>query len=429
MKKTKAFLTIVAAMLFAVSGLFADTVVTFDGLARIRYEYLLNNGDAGNSGKDEKSYFRFKFSGGVNADFGGFASVYGRLTTESRSYLHNAGGKTEYDINEAVIDNIYVLFPKLFGAFEVKAGRFDLSGRDYGGGFLIEDGTPLDGSRTFYFNGAKIAYKGQENSIEFISVYNSAFDAFPVINDKDSRLNSGDEAAAIVYGRVKANENMYLEPYYIWKQENKAAAGKIYDEKSQINTFGSYVKYDLKALSLTAQAAAQIGDYGDEFRSGFGGNVFAGVKIKNIFDPLKIGYTYLSGDDSSTGRQEAWNPLFSRGPQMSEIVASLYSSESGYGYWTNLQALSVEANASLLKKLSAKFVYSYMAANETLPEVTGGIFGGGKTRGSLFLCKFVYDISKEMKASLHGEYFMPGNFYYDGAEDAVFVRAEFSAKI
>lgn len=429
----KQFLVVLIMFIFAAPAVLAQEPddklsLTFDGMFRTRYEYLVNNNDIGYSGKDEKGYFRFKFTGGMSAAYGDLAAAYIRFATESRSYMKNAGGPTNYDINEVVIDNLFLLFPRLLGTLEIKVGRMDLNGSEYGEGFLIVDGTPLEGSKTFYFNAAKFKYHGMKNSIEFLTIYNPEFDDLPVINDKDQRLNSSTEMGAVLYGRVHAGDNVYLEPYYMWKKEDKAKAAKVLTGETHTNTFGSYVRYKYNDLTLRAQAALQAGDYDDETRFGYGGYIFADYFFSKYIKP-QVGFMYLSGDDGDTKEQEAWNPLFSRGNYMSEIAASLYTYEAGYGYWTNLQLYNIEAQSKPVEKLTLKATYMHLKANETVINSASNIFGTGKTRGDVFVFKAIYDFSKNFSAFVWGEYFIPGDFYYDDAKDAVFFRAEACVRI
>ena len=403
----------------------------FDGQARIRYEFLNNNSSLGLT-NDERDYFRFKFSGGFLASFLLY-SVYGKLTTESRSYIYNAGGDAQYDINEAVIDNLFINIPKICGVVDIKVGRMDLDPKEYGEGFLIADGTPLDGSRTYYFNAARVRYSTLNSSIELLGIYNTEYDDLPVINDQDRRLNDSQESAFIAYGRSRLTEQIYIEPYYMWKKE-EASSGNgqlLSQQETSINTFGSYFKYDFNKYILRAQAALQFGNYDDEISCGFGGYAFLDVPLMEIFKPLNLGYfslgyIYLSGDDRNTDKVEAWNPLFSRYPWMSEIMTMLYARESGVGYWTNLQMCRLEAKFNPLDALSVNASYDFVYANEN---VAGQMFGDGKNRGNLMRLKVGYKHSDRFSSYILGEYFIPGDFYNKDTKDASFLRVEFMAKI
>lgn len=396
----------------------------FEGFFRNRYEYFVNSADAGFSGKDEKSYFRFKFSGAAEISYGNLVSAYIRFTSESRSYIKNAGKPAAYDINEIAADNFFILFAPLCGALEIKAGRMDLRGAQYAEGFLLDDGTPLDGSRTFYFNGAGLKYRWRENRIEMLAFYNPEKDFLPVINGKDRRLNSADETGAALFAGLRVCDEIYFEPYYVWKKAENAQ-DKLFAGKTLTNAFGSFVKYKSGKLSVKAQAALQIGEYDGKAGLGYGGYLFADYSFSAYAKP-QAGIMYLSGDNAGTERQEGWNPLFSRGAYMSEIAASLYSYESGYGCWTNLLLYNIEMQSKPFDKLTLKATYMHLKANEN---VSGAIFAAGKTRGNLIMCKAAFGFSENLSASVSGEYFIPGGFYYKGAKDAVFLRAEAVFKI
>ncbi|MDR2192298.1 MAG: alginate export family protein [Endomicrobium sp.] len=413
MKFQKIIFSLAGLCIFSISSSFAAQLA-FDGQTRLRYEYLGNNSAL----TDERaSYFRFRFSGGVKADFSGFASLYGKLTTESRSYIYNSGRDAVYNADEAVIDNFFIFLPDIKG-FEIKAGRFDLNPQEYGEGFLFADGTPLDGSRTSYFNALRLRY----NNIEFLGIYNTKQDELPVINNRDKLLNSSTETAAVIYARFKKEGDDYgkiseisFEPYYIYKEEADIA---------DINTLGTYFKYAFNKFALRAQAAFQTGKYGGKTKNAFGGYIFGDLPIADFIKSLSFGYIYLSGADENGGA--SWNPLFSRYPWQSEIMATLYGAESGAGYWTNLQLLKASAAFAPFNKTAIEASYNYLLANNT---VSGDIFGSGKERGHLAVCRISYAFSKEIKTYIHGEYFIPGNFYKENAKNASFLRLEISAKI
>ena len=418
----KKLLSVLLFSVFAVMSAAADVKLVFDGAARVRYEFY-NHSAALGLANDEQSYFRFKVSAGVLADFYDTFSVYGKLTNESRLHLYNANKKINDKIDETVIDNLFINVPGLFGAFDIKAGRMDLAIPEYGEGFLFSDGTPLDGSRTFYFNAARIRYVATPKSnIELLGIYNPKYDEWPVINDKDKPLNDSLEKAFAVYGRSKITEKLYIEPYYIWKTEDLGPFGK----DVSINTLGSYVKYGMGKAVVRAQAAAQLGSYGDETGRAFGGYAYLDIPVMDIVKPLTVGYVHLSGNDENSKTVGAWNPLFGRFPALSEIMHVLYRQEAGLGYWTNLRLLKLETTFKPLEKMSVIASFNFAYANET---VTGIMFGDGKHRGNLARCRVGYNFSKNFSSSILGEYFIPGNFYYKDAKDASFLRAEFMAKI
>jgi len=109
-----------------------------------------------------------------------------------------------------VIDNLYVDIKDLFDqSVDIRAGRQDFLGT-YGEGFLIMDGTPQDGSRTFYFNAFKTAWSIDEtNNLDFIYIRDPRYDHYlPVINEirGRQRLNTTDEEAYVLYWKNTAKK-------------------------------------------------------------------------------------------------------------------------------------------------------------------------------------------------------------------------------
>ncbi|MCL2484632.1 MAG: alginate export family protein [Endomicrobia bacterium] len=421
-------------MIIAVAYAAAETKLTYDGLARGRYEYHSNLIDAGYTGKDEKSFFRFKFLAGITADFDEWVSACFRMGTESRSFIYNAGGSTEYNVNEFFIDNLYVKIPYFMDVLELKAGRMDLPISEYGEGFLIADGTPLDGSRTWYFNAIKAKFLLGENktsTVEFIGIYNPRVDdVLPVINQNTppTPLNDSLETGFVVYGRTGDKDKLYFEPYYMYKHEDAAQGGRLEED---VHTFGSYMKYTLNDVAvLRCQGAMQINNYGREINTAFGGYVFTDFSL-GMLNPLSIGYAYLSGNDPDTLGAEGWNPLFSRYPWMSEAVGYLYRYESGLLYWTNLQICKADLNISLSKELKILLSGALLYANETVDNASAiyPMFGEGKNRGTLAGAKVSYVFSKYVSSYILCEYFKPGDFYFSKAKDLVFARIELAAKL
>jgi len=80
--------------------------------------------------------------------------ITGKLTNEFRVYF--APKDRPFGWNEVFFDNLYIKWklPKDL-PFTLTAGRQDIF---LGEGFVIADGNPLDGSRSFYFNALRLDY-------------------------------------------------------------------------------------------------------------------------------------------------------------------------------------------------------------------------------------------------------------------------------
>jgi hypothetical protein len=167
----------------------------------------------------------------------------------------------------------------------LRIGRQNLN---YGENFLVSDGTPGDGSRTIYFNAAKFSFKAKDFTVDLIGHLGTEYDQYlPVFNQNDpkTRLNLQNEKAVMLFGKSNLSERFYIEPYYIFKSENN----KIYE---QLNTFGSYVKYNSDTLTVRGQLASQIREKQSNSANAFAGYAFID-KQKILFnDKIRLD-TYI----------------------------------------------------------------------------------------------------------------------------------------
>ena len=396
----------------------------------------------------------------VDKDF----TLYAKLTNEFKSYTYFGGttgsvpDKTNdkrgyrFDINEVVFDNLYADVKGFLDMpVDLRLGRQDFLGM-YGEGFLIMDGTPQDGSRTYYFNAAKASWHiDDKRDLDFIYINDPRNEEFlPVINrlmvptapttavpnpsfDKAPQsLNTTDEHAGVLYFKDKSVKDRYLEAYYIYKTE-AAEGGTGYQlQSSEINTLGAFTKCNMTPFTIRKQVAIQFGDYGTSNRFAYGGYGFLDREFKDArFSPkLSAGAIYLSGDKQSSARNEGWDPLFSRCPWMSELYVNTMAGETLIpGYWTNMQIYRLEYVLNTSKKTKLSFYYNYLRANaQVAASSVGSIFSGrSKDRGHLPQVRFDYKISDNVTTYFLGEYFKPGNFYVDN-DPAIFLRTEVQIK-
>ncbi|MBU1061908.1 MAG: alginate export family protein, partial [Candidatus Omnitrophica bacterium] len=331
---------------------------------------------------------------------------------------------------EVVFDNLYLDIKNFLDMpLDLRVGRQDLL-FTYGEGFLIMDGTPLDGSRTFYFNSAKATWRIDNiNSVDLVYIKSEREDdTLPIINEKTphQQLNTSDEEAGVLYWKRAPVDNFSLEGYYIFKIENDGGA-RLQAQKTELNTIGSFAKYTFEPWTLKGQLAYQFGDYGPEDREGLGGYVFVDRTFKDVAWSPEVsgGFIYLSGDEASTSKNEAWDPLFSRWPWMSELYSLSFNGESGLDYWTNLQMWRSSLVLRPTDKTKFSLWYNFLMANET-PAGTSFSVDSGKQRGHLPQMRLDYSFNKNINAYILAEYFIPGNFYSDEADSSLFLRTELS---
>jgi hypothetical protein len=399
---------------------------------RLREEYLINVLDVTDGiGKDD-NYLRLKISPWVKYDFNNDIGIMLKLTAEPR-YFFSSGdyGKGKEITNEEIVfDNFYLDYKNAFDLpVDFRIGRQDFLGT-YGDGFLIMDGTPGDGSKTFYFNALKSTWKINKNStLDLVYINDWHEDHLPVVNDQQIATNNSDESGIVLYSKNKLSDTVTLEPYYIWKREGGSGA----TQTLKLNTIGARAVYAPDPWKFKGELAGQFGEYNnnDVDRSGIGGYFNAIYKFKDICMTPEVmaGYYYLSGDDASTNKNEAWDPLFSRWPWLSELYIFTLAKESKIAaYWSNLQAYRASVKFDITKNTNLTLWYNYLRANEN-PNVYGSIFSNdGKVRGSLPQIQLNHKFNKNLDGYILVEELFPGNYYVDGSDNTWFFRWQLQYK-
>ncbi len=453
------------SFLFA-CGLYLDTAcaeVKFDyGAAlRLRQEVWLNLVDLNtlNIAGEDRDFFRLRYQLWGSAEIDKSYLGYLRLTGEPKYYL---GNETQWflpnyprngnrlDENELVIDNLYFDAKNIASSpISVRIGRQDFLGPNtYGEGFLLMDGTPGDGSRTFYFNAAKINVNfGKEFNLDVFGISDPQFDFYlPSLHTDNTkvRLTSSNEQAVGVYGRGKV-DNLTFEPYYIWKTEDTVADAGATSPASQsrlnLNTVGARLLYTLDSWKFGGEFAYQFGHYqhGGPDRTGYGGYAFVGRKYDNVMwkPEWELRYVYLSGDDpDTTDKNETWDPLFSRNPYWNELmIYTLIIETTRYGgrlpgYWTNMEIIKASLKLNFTEATNLALSYQYLWAPQKTAGLPAAMFSNNDhSRGSLPTAFLSHKFTKNLDGYLQFEYFFPGDFYADNADDGLFFRWQLQYKL
>ena len=470
MKKYLAVALVVClACLVFVSAVFAEPVTFKYGASeRIRQEIwdnviTLKTLPEKNSYYD-RNFFRFKTSLWGGADFDNGVGLYLKLTSEVFYHLgpyeyprDKKGHFTQLEENEMVVDNLYMKANSVFGLpVDLKIGRQDFLGPDmYGEGFVIADGTPGDGSRTFYFNAAKAKWRINENhNVDFVYITNqfqdnylpswhTAIENSSTYYEHKRILNASDEQAFMVYGRDKLSENLTVEPYYIFKKEEEMQKPPfpVATPGLDLNTIGARAVYQMAPWTFGGEFAYQFGEYDDinRDREGYGGYIFGKRKFADMAlkPEFELRFVYLSGDDPDSEENENWDPLFSRNPYWNELliytqILEVMPDSGGIpGYWTNLQLYMAKVSMELTPDTKLALSYQYYRANEQANPLApnSAMFNDGYEKGHLPTLFLTHKFNKYMDAFFQYEYFIPGDFYDGDAENAQFLRWQLQFKI
>jgi hypothetical protein len=348
-----------------------------------------------------------------------------KLTNEFRYWMSPPG--REFTMNEVVVDYLNVRWER--PRFTLAVGRQDLF---LGEGFVIADGGPLDGSRTYYFNAARLDWKvAPQGTLTFLYLYQPPTDTLlPVINDQDQPMVEQLETGYGVYFQGKAG-TAGIEAYALGKTQE---ANEAFPHDSEFATVGARaVAPLLPSLTLTAEGAGQWGTFQDAAMAAYGCYATLdwspGLRLPAP-TTVTLGGIYLSGDDPATDDWEGWDPVFSRWPKWSESYIYTQAKEFGRpAYWSDLGSLFAGVKFQFGAPWDFKFTWHHLTAPQPSPASAGFADGGGNGRGELFINRLTYNDGKRLSGHLIWELFLPGGHYFDGADRYGWFRVELAYKL
>lgn len=393
-------------------------------------------------------------------------TLYGRLVDEMREYPVKNGKKRKdrnYNFpDEVILDNLYFEGRGLFDGFmDFKIGRQDLlNGPNsvFGLPRILQDGTPYDGSRSCYADMVKFAFHTSEDSkIDVFALYdNSRNDirwgthqsrARPLTayNPRDS-ADMDEWGGGIIWNDKLLDGSLPYQIYAIHKHcESYTQYNGNHVPDKQITTVGTHLMPEVtENLSFDFDAAQQFGTRSNGTQAG-GCMGYAAIDFhkeksyQGIRPYTRLSAYYLSGDRHRTGNGDndtAWDPMWARAPQDSELVQ--YGTLYGLGYWSNILYTKMTIGADLGKR-HAICAYSgpmWAAAQDHLGHADGS--GESMFKGVLSCARYDFPIilaPKNAKGAdrfeifghLLAEVFNPGD-YYDSSRPSYFIRWEFTVK-
>jgi len=425
----KPFLPALGALLAAAAALVPVPVRAQDKPAprlklifveRFRFEAWDNAVSLDDAAADANAYTRNRTTLGLSWRPLRNLEVLGKLTNEFRVYL--APKSTPFSWNEVFFDNLYVKWTVPGRVpVTVTAGRQDIS---LGEGFVIADGTPGDGSRSYYFNALRVdAALAKAHTLTAFGHATEATDRYlPVISPVPRALAEQPERALALYyagtfGKAK------LDAYAVLKATEADTAWPV---AARTSTFGARAVAPLaKKLVLTAEGAYQAGSAGDAGRSAYGAIAHFDYDLADALGFLKsfvLGGILLSGDDPATARAEGWDPIFSRWPKWSESYIYTLTREGRSAYWSNLSSLYATLAFELGSRVDGHVMVMPMGAAQARPGLFPG--GTGLGRGTLYRARLNYKLSKYMTGRVIWEHLDPGGYYFPGASSYNWLQFE-----
>ena len=410
----------------------------------------------------EQDYFRFRGRLWASVMPVDDLSFNARLASEPREWMKPAGytvfaPNSGLDMTEGIVDNLNMKWNNILGQpLSATVGRQDIF---IGDGWLVGDGTPYDGSWTYFLDSARLAYefKEQQTTVEAIGIIQDARDNgwMPVINAEQERLlTEQNEKGAIFQVANTTMKAANLTGYFIYKNDSAACmpmaqALKYHPDDANIFTLGARVNGLLSDhWKYWVEGAYQLGEKkypilaspyipADTWRdiAAYGMNSRLTYMLKDkLNNQFTMSFEMLSGDNPKTGNDEMFDVLWGRWPRWSEIGLYSYAPETRVGQEANLIRFGPTWSVTPLKDLD--FAASYfplfaltdvptLGATQSLPPGNPSrlFTDSGNFRGSFISAVLKYKFSRHMTGHLWSEFLFPGD-YYVNRDPMCFLRAE-----
>jgi Alginate export len=420
----------------------------------------------------EQDYFRFRGRVWTSIMPVDDLSLNARLAAEPREWMDPAGyspmkllfpppqparGKVGPDWTEGVFDNLNVKWKNIAGQpLTATVGRQDIF---LGDGWLVGDGTPFDGSWTYFLDSARFAYeiKDLHTTVEAIGIIQSAHDAawLPVIGADQNRLfTEQNEKGAILQVANTSMKAANLTGYFIYKHDDAATmtsdqVRSFHPDNADIYTIGGRVngslsdnwKYWIEGAyqfgrkaypGLPANPYVSAGTFRDIDAFGLNSKLTYMFKDK-LNNQLTMSCEFLSGDDpNSKGNDEMFDVLWGRWPRWSEIGLYMFPAETRIGQEANLIRFGPTWSLNPIKDLEFSASYYALFAPHDVPTIGaippasagGPLFtDSGNFRGHFASAALKYKFSQHMSGHLWSEFLFPGD-YYVYKSMMTFLRAE-----
>ena len=388
-----------------------------------------------NANLHEQDYFRFRARLWASLMPSDDTSLNARLVDEVREWMKPAGytpfkGQSGLDWREGISDNVNAGWKDVGGLpLTIKAGRQDLF---LGDGWLVGDGTPIDGSWTYFLDSARFTYalKDQNTTIDAIGIIQDAHDDawMPTINPNHLLLTEQNEKGAILQVANSSIKTANLTGYFIYKNDSQVAAN---GDNADIYTLGGRLNGPLSDhWTYWVEGAYQFGrkedttikyptvstDYRGLNAYGFNSKLSYLFKDK-LNNQLTCSFELLSGDNPKTGTDEMFDVLWGRWPRWSEIGLYGYAAETRVGQEANLIRFGPTWTVNPLKDLefSASYYALFTLTDVPTREASPTLFSHNDNfRGHFASAILKYKFSAHMNGHLWSEFLFPGGYYaYD----------------
>jgi hypothetical protein len=349
-----------------------------------------------------------------------------RLVWEGK-YYWKPDSKSGLDRSEIVFDNLNCKLKFCKIPLTLTIGRQDIV---FGDGWLVSEGTPLDGPRTTYFEAIRATFdmKSVKSICDLIYIDQTSSPDYrlPPIFSQKKPLMEQNERGAILNFSYRMIAHNQLDPYFLYKHDDVVLTN---GDNGDIYIVGCRIDHDFnKKLICHADGAYQFGErknvvmfHDNESRlSAFGFNCRLTYNFcDSLQNQLLSGYSVLSGSDANSTHNHQFDPLWGRWAQYSELFPNEFDRP---GERSNVHRVNfghqVAPNSKMFVQTNYQAIFAY--ANRYLG--TKGFSNTGKFKGQLITLLLKYQCNRYWSFLFLGECFIPGNYYETPSDGTLCTR-------
>jgi hypothetical protein len=374
-----------------------------------------------------------------------------RLAAEPRIWVDPAFAKQHPGMGTedryGIFDNFNLKWTKAFGLpLTITAGRQDVQFGDPLNWWLVADGTPGDGSWSFFLDSVRATLDVPEIKTKFdvvcIDQHAKPGEWLPILgNPSTYSVVEQNERGVILYASNKSLPDTQVDGYFIYKRDDAVFA---YSDTGEIYTLGGKISGTPSPnWRYSAEGACQWGWKVDSSVKtpvnlstvrrdiqAYGWNARLSYLFKDPMDnQLSLVGEYLSGDNpNTTGKDEMFDVLWGRWPRFSELYIYSYPMETAGKIAQLNDILRIGPSWTIvpMKGMTVSATYNAWFAPQDVPTRTlkASLFSeSGHFRGNFFQVFVKQQFSKHLSGQVWGEILKEGN-YYARRDLLSYVRAE-----
>jgi hypothetical protein len=414
--------------------------LTWGGDLRVRNEYFDNaltlNGTAP---LHEQDLFRIRARLWSTATIAPDFTFNVRLAAEPRIWVEPAFAKqhpgTGTEDRYGILDNFNLKWAHAFGLpLTITAGRQDVQFGDPLNWWLVADGTPADGSWSFFLDSVRATLDAQGIKTKFdlvcIDQHARPDTWLPILGREGTySLTEQNERGLILYASNKSLPNTQADGYFIYKRDEAVFA---YSDSGDIYTLGGKLsgtpaphwRYSAEGAwqwgwkqDSSVRTPVNLGAVRRDIQA-YGWNAKLSYLCEDPMDnQVSLVGEYLSGDDpNTTGKDEMFDVLWGRWPRFSELYIYSYPMETAgkIAQLNNLLRVGPSWSFVPAKGTTVSLTYNAWFAPESVPTRTlnPALFSrDGHFRGNFVQLWVKRQFSKHLSGQVWAEVLREGNYY------------------